>query len=124
MNAEALAHAAKACRESSEFLDRAADDADVLLHRVPDAGSGMRRASNDMRARAIGLRVAASFLARCAQAPGLNEALLAIEMGADVIVVPAGRVVVVRNDEQPAAPPTLGARVRALVGRLSLARAA
>lgn len=124
MNAEALTHAAKACRESADFLTRAADDADLLLHRAPDAGCGMRQASNDMRARAIGLKVAAAFLARCAKAPGLSEALFAIELGSDVIIVPPGREVVVRNHEQPPAPPTLRARVRSLVARLPFARAA
>lgn len=124
MNAEALTHAAKACRESSDVLLKAADDADVFLHRCPDAGTGMRRVSDEMRARAIGLKVASAFMARCARAPGLERVLSALEAGADVYVVMPADPVVVVDEEDPAPRPTLGQRIRALIGRPSSARAA
>ena len=124
MNAEALTHAAKACRESADFLTRAADDADVFLHRCPDAGAGMRQASNEMRARAIGLRVAAAFLERCVRFPEVSHLLSALESGADVYVVRSEPAIVVRVEEKPAALPTLKQRARALLARLTFARAA
>ena len=124
MNAEALTHAAKACRESSDVLLKAADDADVFLHRCPDAGTGMRRVSDEMRARAIGLKVASAFLARCSRAPQVLEVLGAVEAGADVYAVMPADPVVVRDEEDPAQRPTLAQRIRALIGRPSSARAA
>lgn len=123
MNAEALTHAAKACRESADFLTRAADDADVFLHRCPDAGAGMRQVSNEMRARAIGLKVAAAFLDRCARFPLLLALLGALETGRDVVVLPLSGPVVVGDDQDPAATPRWK-RARAVLARFTFARAA
>ena len=124
MNAEALAHAAKACRESADVLTKAADDADVFLHRCPDAGRGMRHVSDQMRDRAIGLKVASSFLGRCVRDPRLVEVLVALEAGDDVYGAPASAPVVVRDDQDAAAPPTLRERVCRLLWWRAPAKAA
>jgi hypothetical protein len=124
MNAEALAHASKACRESADVLTKAADEADVFLHRCPDAGRGMRQVSDEMRTRAIGLKVAAVFLARCTQFQNLDEALTAVERGGHVYVVPFTAPVVVRDDEDAPAPPTLRERISRLLWWRAAAKAA
>lgn len=124
MNAEALAHAAKACRESADVLTKAADDADVFLHRCPDAGRGMRHVSDQMRDRAIGLNVAKAFLSRFGLHPRLLDVLAALEAGQDVLIVPASAPVVVRDDQDPATPPTLRERVGRLLWWRTPAKAA
>ena len=125
MNGEALAHAAKACRESARLLRDEADRIDVAIHRCPDAGAGMRAVADDIRARAIGLTVAASFMTRCARVATLTDALSALEAGHDVYVVPGKGNVVVAGEEQPAqARLTLRARVVRMLGRSGPARAA
>lgn len=115
MNAEALAHAAKACRQTSEAEMSAADAAEQFLHGCPDAGLGLRRVPIEMRDRAIGLKVASSFLTRCERFPEIAHLLTALESGADVYVVRFKPAIVVCVDENPATPPTLRERINALL---------
>lgn len=82
MNAEALAHAAKACRAAAQLAMRDADCVDRMIYKCSDAGAGMRRNADALRDRAIGLTVAATFMARCAAQPKIAGMLADLEGGA------------------------------------------
>jgi len=114
MNAEALQHAAGCCRTAARQAQAAADRADVVLHRVPAAGRGFRREVDQLRDYATGLTVSASFMARCARFPEIEDALSALERGDTLVPCSARSVkaVVVRNDEKP----VLLARLRSVIG--------
>lgn len=60
MNAEALVHAIQSCRALAQELTSFADEGDQFIHHCPDAGLGIRHQVSEARARAIGLKAAAS----------------------------------------------------------------